>query len=84
MIIKVILFYIVIFLTNIFIKKKNYLRSATGSSHQNFANISRFAGVENDPTFAKFANYIRKAPRGIRLGTSAPSARRELYIFRDY
>ena len=40
MIIKVILFYIVIFLTNIFIKKKNYLRSTTGSSHQNFANIS--------------------------------------------
>ena len=41
MIIKVILFYITIFLTNIFIKKKkNYLRSTTGSSHQNFANIS--------------------------------------------
>ncbi len=40
MIIKVILFYIVIFLINTFIKKKKYLRSTTGSSHQNFANIS--------------------------------------------
>ncbi len=40
MIIKIILFYIAIFLTNIFIKKKNYLKSTTGSSHQNFANIS--------------------------------------------
>ncbi len=40
MILKIILIYILIYLINLCLKKLNYLKSSTGSSHQLFANIS--------------------------------------------